>query len=57
MDIVTHDPEIVNVRRGIVEMIMSKHPNECVTCARSQNCELQTMCADFNIQHRAVRVG
>jgi NADH-quinone oxidoreductase subunit G len=49
MEIVTHDPEIVNVRRGIVEMIMSKHPNECVTCARSQNCELQTMCADFNI--------
>lgn len=50
MDIVTHDPEIVNVRRGIVEMIMSKHPNECVTCARNQNCELQTMCADFNIE-------
>jgi NADH-quinone oxidoreductase subunit G len=49
MEIVTHDPEIVNVRRGIVEMIMSKHPNECVTCARNQNCELQTMCADFNI--------
>lgn len=49
MDITTHDPEIVNVRRGIVEMIMSKHPNECVTCARNQNCELQTMCADFNI--------
>jgi NADP-reducing hydrogenase subunit HndD len=51
MEITTHDPEIVNVRRGIVEMIMSKHPNECVTCARNQNCELQTMCADFNIQH------
>ena len=50
MDIITHDPEIVTVRRGIVEMIMSKHPNECVTCARSQNCELQTMCADFNIE-------
>ncbi|MBN8524381.1 MAG: iron hydrogenase small subunit [Planctomycetes bacterium] len=49
MEITTHDPEIVNVRRGIVEMIMSKHPNECVTCARNQNCELQTMCADFNI--------
>lgn len=51
MDIATHDPEIVNVRRGIVEMIMSKHPNECVTCARNQNCELQTVCADFNIHH------
>ncbi len=50
MDITTHDPEIVNVRRGIVEMIMSKHPNECVTCARNQSCELQTMCADFNIE-------
>ncbi|MCS6970565.1 MAG: NADH-dependent [FeFe] hydrogenase, group A6 [Planctomycetota bacterium] len=50
MEVITHDPEIVAVRRGIVELMMSKHPNECLTCARNQNCELQTMCADFNIE-------
>lgn len=51
MDIQTEDAELVQVRRTVLEMIMSKHPNECVTCARNQNCELQTLCADFDIRH------
>lgn len=50
MDIQTHDPEIVGVRRTIVELIMSKHPNECLTCGRSGNCELQDVCQDFGIR-------
>ncbi|MDK2972762.1 MAG: hypothetical protein PWP23_2517 [Candidatus Sumerlaeota bacterium] len=50
MKIVTHDPEIVEVRRTVVELIMSKHPNECLTCGRNQNCELQTLVAEFGIR-------
>jgi NADH-quinone oxidoreductase subunit G len=51
MDLCTEDPEIVQVRRSVLELTLSKHPNECVTCHRNQNCELQTLAADFNI-HR-----
>ena len=29
---------------------MSKHPNECLTCGRSGNCELQDVCQDFGIR-------
>lgn len=50
MDILTHDPEIVSVRRTVVEMILSKHPNECLTCGRNGDCELQTLAADFGIR-------
>jgi NADH-quinone oxidoreductase subunit G len=50
MDITTHDPEIVDVRRGVLEMILSKHPNECLTCGRNGNCELQSITADFGIR-------
>jgi len=49
MNIITHDPEIIQVRRSVIELIMSKHPNECLTCARNQNCELQKLAADFGI--------
>jgi iron-only hydrogenase group A len=49
MNIITHDPEIIQVRRNVIELIMSKHPNECLTCARNQNCELQKLAADFGI--------
>lgn len=50
MEITTHDPEIVQVRRTVIELIMSKHPNECLTCGRNGNCELQKLVADFGIR-------
>ena len=53
MDLSTEDPEIVQTRRSVLELMLSKHPNECLTCHRNQNCELQTLAADFNI-HREV---
>jgi len=46
----THDPEIVSVRRTILEMILSAHPNECLTCGRHGTCELQELAKDFGIR-------
>ena len=50
MNITTHDPEIVEVRRSVIELILSRHPNECLTCGRNNNCELQRLAADFGIR-------
>ncbi len=50
MEITTEDPEIIQVRRSVIEMILSRHPNECLTCGRNQNCELQTIAADFGLR-------
>ncbi len=50
MDIITHDPEIVDIRRTVIELILSNHPNECLTCGRNNNCELQSVMADFSIR-------
>ena len=49
MEIITQDPEIVQVRRSVLEMILSNHPNECLTCLRSGECELQKLAEDFGI--------
>ncbi len=49
MDIITHDAEIVEIRRTVIELILSKHPNECLTCTRNHTCELQQLAADFGI--------
>ena len=50
MDITTRDPELVEVRRTTIEMILSKHPNECFTCGRNGTCELQKVAADYGIR-------
>ncbi len=50
MEVITHDPEIVETRKIVLELILSHHPNECLTCGRNNNCELQTLTAEFGIR-------
>ncbi|MDD3345151.1 MAG: NADH-dependent [FeFe] hydrogenase, group A6 [Candidatus Omnitrophica bacterium] len=53
MEITTHDPEIVSVRRTVLELILSNHPNDCLQCGRNNNCELQSLVADFGIREES----
>jgi len=53
MEITTHDPEIVAVRRTVLELILSNHPNDCLQCGRNNNCELQALVADFGIREES----
>jgi len=50
MKVVTHDPEIVKVRRTVLELILSTHPNDCLQCSRNRTCELQTLAEEFGIR-------
>jgi len=47
---ITHDPEIQKIRKTVIELILSNHPQECLTCARNQACELQKLATDFCIR-------
>lgn len=51
MDIVTHNSEINKVRRTTLELILSAHPDDCLTCPRNGNCELQNIAADFGLRN------
>lgn len=50
MRITTHDGEITEIRKTVLELILSTHPNTCLSCGRNQSCELQTLAADFGIR-------
>jgi len=50
MKITTHDADIVKIRRTVLELILSTHPNDCLQCPRSGRCELQKLAADFGIR-------
>ncbi|MDR1949488.1 MAG: [FeFe] hydrogenase, group A, partial [Spirochaetaceae bacterium] len=55
MSIITHDPEIIAVRRTVLELILSNHPNDCLQCPRNGNCELQALAAEFGIREGPYR--
>ncbi len=50
MEITTHDGELTQIRRMVLELILSTHPNACLTCGRSGNCELQTLVGEFCVR-------
>ncbi|MDR2500084.1 MAG: [FeFe] hydrogenase, group A [Treponema sp.] len=50
MDVITHDAELIKVRRTVLELILSNHPNDCLQCPRNGSCELQTLSAEFGIR-------
>jgi NADH-quinone oxidoreductase subunit G len=50
MNIITHDPEIIAVRRAVLELILSNHPDDCLQCPRSHSCELQDLAAAFGLR-------
>lgn len=51
----TSTPALRASRRTTLELILSDHPMECLTCVRNGNCELQALAAQLNV--RAVRVS
>ncbi len=49
MVVYTHTPNVLEARRVILDLIISNHDKECLTCTRSGNCELQALAVKFNV--------
>lgn len=50
MVVKTHSPEILEARKIILDLILSNHHKDCLTCSRNGNCELQALSMKFNVQ-------
>jgi Uncharacterized anaerobic dehydrogenase len=50
MEVLTHSARVINARRTVVELILSDHPTDCLTCAKSGNCELQSLAQYLGIR-------
>jgi len=55
VNVVTHNLRILGIRKMIIELLLANHPQECLSCIRSTNCELQTLAADFGIRESCFR--
>jgi iron-only hydrogenase group A len=55
MIIKTHTPRVIKARKTLVELLLSKHPDDCLYCDRNLNCELQRLAEELNIRERRIR--
>ena len=49
MVVKTNTPEIREYRRNILKLTLSTHEKKCLSCIRSQNCELQKLCQELGV--------
>ena len=51
----TQTPRLAKLRRGVMELYISDHPLDCLTCSANGDCELQTQAGVVGL--RDVRYG
>ena len=49
MEIYTNTPKVQASRKTNLELILSTHKKECLSCIRSGSCELQKLCRDLGV--------
>jgi formate dehydrogenase major subunit len=55
MAVCTQSPRLQQLRRGVMELTLSDHPLDCLTCSANGDCELQDMAGATGL--RQVRYG
>ena len=46
----TNTPSVNEARKVVLDLILSNHHRECLTCIRDGNCELQNLAKKFNVR-------
>ncbi len=49
MEVFTNTEKVRNSRKTTLELILSTHNKKCLSCERSNNCELQTLAFDYGV--------
>ena len=57
MEIFTNTPKVIQARKTTLELILSTHKKECLSCVRSGSCELQKLCKDYGIEDENAYAG
>ena len=48
----THSTRAVEARRTLVELLLANHPDDCLYCARNNDCQLQDLASQLGVRRR-----
>jgi formate dehydrogenase major subunit len=57
MKVHTQTPKLQDLRKGVMELYISDHPLDCLTCSANGNCELQDMAGVTGLRNVRYGVG
>jgi len=55
MEVQTNTPVIRESRKHTLELIVSDHNRECLSCVRSGSCQLQKLCQEYGVEENTFR--
>ena len=57
MEVFTNTKKVLDARKKNLELLLSVHHKECLSCPRSGSCEFQKLCNDYGISDEHVYEG
>ena len=52
MKVHTHSARALRARKTIIELLLANHPDDCLYCVRSGECELQSLAQELGVRQR-----
>ena len=49
-EILTKSERVIKARRGVLDLMLSNHPNNCFDCAGNGDCEFQSLCYEYGVK-------
>lgn len=53
MEVTTNSAKVIESRKKTLELLMSDHNENCPSCVRAGNCELQELCKEYGVDQEA----
>ena len=57
MEVLTNSPKVIDSRKKTLQLILSNHERKCLSCVRSNNCELKKLARDLGVDDEALYDG
>ncbi len=49
MEVTTNSPKVLSSRKTNLELLLSNHDQNCLSCVRNTECELQSLCHEYGV--------
>ncbi|MCL1983038.1 MAG: NADH-dependent [FeFe] hydrogenase, group A6, partial [Clostridiales bacterium] len=57
MEVFTSTPDVLQSRKQTLELILSDHDRRCLSCVKSNRCELQALCNELGVEDEGAYDG
>ena len=52
MRIRTNSQKVINARKTLIQLLLSNHPDDCLYCSKSSDCQLRSLAEEYGVRER-----